>query len=100
VDLGTAVASALFVVELVIDKISYLDSAWDSVHTFIRPLAGALLLDASDASASTIALSIAGATLALLAHGARLLHECWSTCRLNQCRMWSSAPPRTASSQG
>jgi hypothetical protein len=71
VDLGTAVASALFVVELVIDKISYLDSAWDSVHTFIRPLAGALLLDASDASASTIALSIAGATLALLAHGAK-----------------------------
>jgi Domain of unknown function (DUF4126) len=71
VDLGTAVASALFVVELVIDKISYLDSAWDSVQTFIRPLAGALLLDASDASASTIALSIAGATLALLAHGAK-----------------------------
>jgi len=66
-----AVALLLLAVELVVDKISYLDSAWDSVHTFIRPVAGALLLDASDASAGTVLLVGSGATLALLAHGAK-----------------------------
>jgi hypothetical protein len=36
-------AAVLFVVELVADKIPYLDSAWDSVHTVIRPAVGATL---------------------------------------------------------
>ena len=31
-------AIAVFVVEFVADKVPYVDSAWDSVHTFIRPL--------------------------------------------------------------
>jgi len=66
-----AVAVVLTVVELIIDKISYLDSTWDAVHTFIRPVAGALLLTASDVSAGTVLLAGSGATLALLAHGAK-----------------------------
>ena len=41
-------ALVLFAIEFVVDKVSYVDSTWDAVHTVIRPVAGALLLDASD----------------------------------------------------
>lgn len=37
------VALALFVVEFIADKIPYVDSVWDAVHTFIRPPAAAFL---------------------------------------------------------
>jgi Domain of unknown function (DUF4126) len=37
------VALALFGIEFVADKIPYVDSLWDSVHTFIRPLATSAL---------------------------------------------------------
>ncbi len=37
------VAVVLYGVEFFADKIPYLDSAWDSVHTIIRPAGGALL---------------------------------------------------------
>ncbi len=37
------VAIFLFVIEFVVDKVSYVDSVWDSVHTFIRPIASAVL---------------------------------------------------------
>jgi hypothetical protein len=37
------VALGLFVVEFIADKIPVVDSAWDAVHTFIRPPAAALL---------------------------------------------------------
>jgi hypothetical protein len=66
-----AVALALCAVEFVVDKVSYLDSTWDAVHTVIRPVAGALLLHSSDASAGPVALAGSGAALALLAHGAK-----------------------------
>jgi len=36
--IGAAVV--LFFVEFVIDKIALLDTAWDSVHTLIRPAVG------------------------------------------------------------
>ena len=34
-------ALAIFLVEFVADKVPFVDSAWDSVHTFIRPLGAA-----------------------------------------------------------
>jgi hypothetical protein len=37
------VALTLFLVEFIADKIPYVDSAWDVLHTFIRPPAAALL---------------------------------------------------------
>src|SRR3954447_16751572 len=37
------IAILLFVVEFIADKIPYVDSAWDAVHTFIRPPAAALI---------------------------------------------------------
>ena len=38
-----AIALVLFVVEFIADKIPYVDSVWDVVHTFIRPPAAALI---------------------------------------------------------
>jgi hypothetical protein len=37
------IATTLFVIEFIADKIPYIDTAWDAVHTFIRPPAAALL---------------------------------------------------------
>ncbi len=37
------IAITLFLIEFVADKVPYVDSAWDAVHTFIRPPAAALL---------------------------------------------------------
>ncbi len=36
-------AAILYAVEFVADKVPYLDTVWDGVHTFIRPAAGAFL---------------------------------------------------------
>jgi hypothetical protein len=36
-------ALALYVIEFFADKIPWLDSAWDAVHTLIRPIGGALI---------------------------------------------------------
>ncbi len=45
-------AGALYVVEFVADKIPWVDSLWDSVHTVIRPVGGALIAVASLGHAS------------------------------------------------
>ncbi len=37
------IAVLMYLIEFFADKIPYLDSAWDSVHTAIRPLGGATL---------------------------------------------------------
>jgi len=37
------VALTLFLIEFIADKIPYIDSAWDAIHTFIRPPAAAVL---------------------------------------------------------
>jgi hypothetical protein len=37
------VAIALYAIEFFADKIPWLDSAWDMVHTFIRPVGGAVI---------------------------------------------------------
>ncbi len=38
-----AAAAVLYVIEFVADKVPYFDTLWDSLHTIIRPAAGALL---------------------------------------------------------
>jgi hypothetical protein len=70
----------LAVIEFLADKIPYVDSAWDSIQTFIRIPAGALLamgaMNSSDPMIATIAAllggSLAGATHATKA-GSRAL---------------------------
>jgi Domain of unknown function (DUF4126) len=37
------VAAVLFLIEMVADKIPYLDSTWDAIHTVVRPAVGATL---------------------------------------------------------
>jgi hypothetical protein len=38
-----AIAGILYVLQFFADKVPWLDSAWDTVHTIIRPIGGALL---------------------------------------------------------
>ena len=45
-------AGALYLAEFVADKIPWVDSMWDSVHTLIRPVGGALIAVASLGEAS------------------------------------------------
>ena len=47
------IAGALFVIEFVADKIPWVDSAWDAVHTVIRPVGGALIAVATLGEQST-----------------------------------------------
>jgi hypothetical protein len=42
-----ALAVALYLIEFFADKIPYVDSTWDAVHTFVRPPAGAALAAAA-----------------------------------------------------
>src|SRR5262245_52149509 len=42
-DIVIGVALVLYLVEFVADKIPWVDSAWDALHTVIRPLGGALI---------------------------------------------------------
>ncbi|WP_097226184.1 DUF4126 domain-containing protein [Streptomyces sp. OV198] len=64
-------AGVLFLCEAVADKIPYVDSAWDSVHTVIRPAAGAwvgALLAGQSGSLSDLAAGAIGGSTALASH--------------------------------
>jgi Domain of unknown function (DUF4126) len=64
-------ALVLYAVEFFADKIPWLDSAWDAVHTLIRPLGGALIAIATigDASPGTQTLvGLLGGALATSTH--------------------------------
>jgi hypothetical protein len=65
------VAGALYVVEFFADKIPWVDTMWDAVHTFIRPVGGALIAvvalgDASPTIEGLVALL--GGTVAASSH--------------------------------
>lgn len=68
------VALFLFVIEFIADKIQFVDSAWDIIHTFIRIPAGAVLAATAfgdfDRSVQVIALLLGGG-LALSSHGTK-----------------------------
>jgi hypothetical protein len=67
-----AVAAVLCLCEVVADKIPYVDSAWDAVHTVIRPVAGAvvgaLLAGHAHDSLGSLAAGALGGTTALASH--------------------------------
>lgn len=60
--MGVAALAAL--AEFFADKVMWLDSAWDAVHTFIRPVGGALLalaiVDPSDPATQVVAFLLGG----------------------------------------
>lgn len=68
------VAAVGTIAEFLADKIAWVDSAWDSIHSFIRPLGGALLalalVDSSDPAWQVVAFLLGGGG-ALLSHGAK-----------------------------
>jgi hypothetical protein len=70
--MGVAALAAL--AEFFADKIAWLDSAWDTVHTVIRPIGGALLalaiVDPGDPATQAIAFILGGGA-ALAAHGGK-----------------------------
>jgi Domain of unknown function (DUF4126) len=70
------IASALFLyaVEFVADKVPWVDTLWDTVHTFVRPLGGAVVAVAAlgDASPGMKALvALLGGTVAAGAHATK-----------------------------
>ncbi|MER6616082.1 DUF4126 domain-containing protein [Streptomyces xantholiticus] len=64
-------AGVLFLCEAVADKIPYVDSIWDSVHTVLRPVAGAVvaaLLAGESGSLPELAAGAVGGSTALISH--------------------------------
>jgi hypothetical protein len=70
--IGVAGIAAL--AEFFADKVAWLDSAWDAVHTLVRPIGGALLalaiIDPGDPATQVLAFLLGGGG-ALLAHGGK-----------------------------
>ena len=70
--MGIAAIAAL--AEFFADKVMWLDSIWDTVHTAVRPVGGALLalaiVDPSDPAAQVIAFILGGGA-SFLAHGGK-----------------------------
>jgi hypothetical protein len=68
------IALGLYVIEFVADKVPWIDSTWDVIHTFIRVPAGAVLAAGAfgdfDRSIQVIALLLGGG-LALSSHGTK-----------------------------
>ncbi len=65
------VAGVLFLCEVVADKIPYVDSVWDTAHTVIRPVAGAViaaLLAGESGSLPELAAGAIGGSTALMSH--------------------------------
>jgi Domain of unknown function (DUF4126) len=65
------IAGVATLAEFFADKIAWIDSAWDAVHTFIRPVGGALLtlaiVDPADPTTQVIAFILGGGAT-LLSH--------------------------------
>jgi len=66
------VALLMFAVEFFADKIPYVDSAWDSIHTFIRPAGAAIItfmaLSEVDSHAIQLSGALLGGTIAMDSH--------------------------------
>ncbi len=68
------IAAIAAIAEFFADKVMWLDSAWDTVHTLIRPVGGALLalaiVDPSDPATQVVAFILGGGA-SFLAHGGK-----------------------------
>ncbi|MBL4858841.1 DUF4126 domain-containing protein [Qipengyuania huizhouensis] len=68
------IAAIAAIAEFFADKVMWLDSAWDAVHTFVRPVGGALLalaiVDPSDPATQVVAFLLGGGA-ALTAHAGK-----------------------------
>lgn len=68
------IAALAAAAEFLADKVAWFDSAWDAVHTFVRPVGGALLalaiVDPADPVFQVLAFILGGGA-ALAAHGGK-----------------------------
>jgi hypothetical protein len=70
-DIVIGIAAAMYLIEFFADKIPYVDSLWDVIHTVIRPVGGALIAVTTlgDASPTVEALiALLGGTVAAGSH--------------------------------
>ena len=68
------ISGILYLLEFLADKIPWLDSAWDAVHTVIRPIGGALLaiqVLGHPSPAFTIIVALLAGSTSLVAHTAK-----------------------------
>jgi hypothetical protein len=68
------IAGVLYVIEFVADKVPWVDSIWDSVHTLIRPVGGAVIAVASLGDASptlTAAIALLGGVVSAGSHATK-----------------------------
>jgi hypothetical protein len=68
------VAGVLYLVEFFADKIPYVDTVWDAIHTFIRPPAAALLAYSAAGAAPgewRWAAALLAGSVALTSHGTK-----------------------------
>ncbi|MGH7965630.1 MAG: DUF4126 domain-containing protein [Candidatus Binatia bacterium] len=68
------VACVMYFIEFIADKVPYVDSSWDVLHTFIRVPAGAVLAAQAVGDVSPaleLAALLGGGTVSLAAHGAK-----------------------------
>jgi hypothetical protein len=68
------VAATLFIIEFIADKIPYVDSAWDALHTFIRPPAAAILAYSAFGNVAEewkLGAALLAGGVALTSHGAK-----------------------------
>jgi hypothetical protein len=64
-------ALVMYVIEFVADKVPWLDSAWDAIHTVIRPIGGALIAVTTLGEAGPVTetlVALMGGTLAAGTH--------------------------------
>jgi Domain of unknown function (DUF4126) len=69
-----AIAGVLYVMEFLADKVPYVDSVWQAIHTFIRPPAAALLAFSATAAAPEPwrwAAALVAGGIALTSHGTK-----------------------------
>lgn len=69
-----AAAAVLYVVEFVADKIPWVDSIWDSIHTLVRPIGGAVIAVASLGDAAPTlqgAIALLGGVVAASSHATK-----------------------------
>ena len=67
-------AAVLYMVEFVADKIPFIDTLWDGIHTVIRPAAGALLAHGVVGNVDPqwqVVAALIGGSIALTAHTAK-----------------------------
>jgi hypothetical protein len=67
-------AIGLYIIEFLADKVPYLDTVWDAIHTFIRPPAAAVIAFSASASAPQEwrwAAALLAGGVALTSHGTK-----------------------------